>query len=283
MQGTKTRDPVVGKLLAQFRDYSSYVGKHGPLPINIKSSYSAAEMRYSPYDDEHAPNAWVDPSVAHLILRDMMHYRRELVVASPRSSESKLTGPIQFLEIPKARHLNRTDTIPLRGQEDRSYVEYLPLGTRSVDAPLKDMTYCQYEPGVTSSKSNLIRCALRTHHQPRLTGPIQFVIKLLKTWRLSRADAIPLFGFEEVDRSYVEDLLNGRATLRGPDLKYRIAYLFRIRKTLYALFRNEEVENQWLREQHDMLDGRIPMDCMLEGSMENLLLVKEYVETVAGL
>ena len=139
------------------------------------------------------------------------------------------------------------------------------------DAPL-DLVPYQTESSITSSKS----------HQRRLTGPVQFLIILLKTWRLSRADAIPLLGFEKVDQSYVEDLLSGRATLRGRDLKYRIAYLFRIRKTLYALFRDEEVENEWLREQHDMLDGRIPMDCMLEGSMENLLLVKEYVAAAAG-
>ena len=118
--------------------------------------------------------------------------------------------------------------------------------------------------------------------QPRLSGPAQFLVKLLKTWHLTTADAIPLLGFKEIDQSYVEDLLNGRAELRGRDLKYRIAYLFRIRKTLFALFRDEDVENEWLRESHDMLDGRIPMDCMLEGGMENLLLVKEYVETVAG-
>ena len=131
----------------------------------------------------------------------------------------------------------------------------------------------QHESGVTSPKS---------YHQPRLTGPIQFLVNLLETWHLGRADAIPLLGLEETDRSYVEDLLNGRAVLRGRDLKYRIACLFRIRKTLFALFRDEEVENDWLRERHDSLEGRIPMDCMLEGSMENLLLVKEYVEAAAG-
>lgn len=284
MQVTETRDPGARKLFAQFQDfYSSYVGKHGQLPIDIKSSFNAAEMRHSPYDDEHTSNTWGYPSVAHLILKGMMHYRRELVVASPKSNDPKLTGPIQFLAIsPKTWHLNRTDTIPLRGLEDRSYMEDFLHGALSVDAPLKDMTYRQYEPGATNPKYNLIRCTVRTHHKPRLTGPIQFVIKLLKTWHLSRADAILLLGFEEIDQSYVEDLLNGHAMLRGRDLKYRIAYLFRIRKTLYSLFRDEEVENDWLREPHEALDGQNPMDIMLKGSMENLLLVKEYVAAAAG-
>ena len=118
--------------------------------------------------------------------------------------------------------------------------------------------------------------------QPRLTGPIMFVIILLRTWRLEQADAIPLLGLEKSDISYAEDLLSGRVALRGRDIKDRIAYLFRIRKTLSALFRDEEVENEWLREPHDALDGQNPIDLLLEGSMENLLLVKEYVEAAAG-
>ena len=118
--------------------------------------------------------------------------------------------------------------------------------------------------------------------QPGLTGPIMFVRILLRTWGLSRTDAIPLLGLEKSDSSYARDLLNGRVTLRGRDIKDRIAYLFRIRKTLSALFRDEEVENEWLREPHNALDGQNPMALLLEGSMENLLLVKEYVEADAG-
>ena len=118
--------------------------------------------------------------------------------------------------------------------------------------------------------------------ETRLTGPIVFVRILLHTWRLGQTDAIPLLGLEETDRSYADDLLSGRVALRGRDIKDRIAYLFRIRKTLSALFRDEEVENEWLREPHDALDGLNPMTLLLEGSMENLLLVKEYVEAAAG-
>ena len=117
---------------------------------------------------------------------------------------------------------------------------------------------------------------------PRLTGPIVFVRILLHTWRLGQTDAIPLLGLEETDRSYADDLLSGRVELQGHDIKERIAYLFRIRKTLSALFRDEEIENEWLREPHDALDGQNPMTLLLEGSMENLLLVKEYVEAAAG-
>ena len=119
-------------------------------------------------------------------------------------------------------------------------------------------------------------------YQPRLTGPIQFLRKLLNTWRLSQADAVCLLGLDEFDSSFVDALLNGRVGLRSRDFKDRIAYLFHIRKTLSALFRDETVENDWLREPHDALDKQTPMDIMLEGSMESLLLMKEYVASAAG-
>jgi uncharacterized protein (DUF2384 family) len=115
-----------------------------------------------------------------------------------------------------------------------------------------------------------------------LNGPILFVVTLIETWRLAKDDAVPLLGFEESDRHYVNDLLDGRCPLSGRDSKDRIAYLFDIRRTLSALFRSINVENQWLREPHSLLGGQSPIDLLLEGSMENLLLVREYTREAAG-
>ena len=66
------------------------------------------------------------------------------------------------------------------------------------------------------------------------------------------------------------------------DVRDRIAHLFQIRKTLSSLFRDLDVENEWLREQHTLLDGQEPLKLLLGGSMEDLLLVKEYVDAAAG-
>ena len=116
----------------------------------------------------------------------------------------------------------------------------------------------------------------------RISGPIQFVKILLNTWKLKEEDAIFLLGFEEKDKNYVFDLLNGYETIRGRDIKERIGCLFRIRKTLSALWRDEEVENKWLRESQPDLFGRTLLELLFEGSMENLLLVKEFVEKIAN-
>ena len=116
----------------------------------------------------------------------------------------------------------------------------------------------------------------------RLSGPVQFVKKLLEDWRLEEKDAASLLGLEPSDLRYGADLLAGRTGIVGDNAKDRIACLLLIRATLDSLFRDKDVENDWLREPQAMLDDKEPMTLLLEGSMENLLLVKEYVEVVSG-
>ena len=114
------------------------------------------------------------------------------------------------------------------------------------------------------------------------TGPILLLNRILGTWRLGQPEAIRLLGLDPSDKGYVTDVLTGRKALKGRDANDRLAYLIQIRMALFAWFRDEEVENDWLREAHAMLDDKVPLELLLEGSMENLLLVKEYVEAATG-
>lgn len=116
----------------------------------------------------------------------------------------------------------------------------------------------------------------------RLSGPVQFVLKLLECWRLERPDAVGLLGFEHSDSDHVAAILDGNEQLRGRDAQDRISHLFSIRKTLWSLFQDLDVENDWLREPHSLLDNKTPLSLMLEGSIEDLLLAREYVDTAAG-
>ena len=115
----------------------------------------------------------------------------------------------------------------------------------------------------------------------RLSGPVQFVLKLLECWRLEIPDAVGLLGFEHSDADHVAAILDGNEQLRGRDAQDRISHLFSIRKTLWSLFRDLDVENDWLREPHSLLDNKTPLSLMLEGSIEDLLLAREYVDTAA--
>lgn len=125
--------------------------------------------------------------------------------------------------------------------------------------------------------------AVQSLSPKRKSGPVRFVETLLGTWRLQPDDAVPLLGFESSEWAYVRAILDGSQPLVGRDIKYRIACLIVIRSTLSGLFRDEAVENEWLREAHPLLDNQAPMALLLEGAMENMLVVKEYVEEVAGL
>ena len=116
----------------------------------------------------------------------------------------------------------------------------------------------------------------------RLAGPIQFLNRLLETWNLDSIEATQLLGLQQSESTYVSDLLDGTVTLYRDDVKERIVYLFRIRKTLSALFQDVEVENSWLREAHQTLNKKIPMQLLLDGSDLSLMLVLEYVEAAAG-
>ena len=135
--------------------------------------------------------------------------------------------------------------------------------------------------------SDSLSATLSPSVDARLTGPIQLIPiqlinKILETWRLDKANAVPLLGLEPPDQGYAADVLAGRTALRGRDAKDRLAYLIQMRMALSEWFRDEEVENEWLREPHEPLDGKVPMQLLLEGSMENLLLVREYIEAATG-
>ena len=122
----------------------------------------------------------------------------------------------------------------------------------------------------------------RITSRKRLTGPVRFVLKLMEFWRLTRDQVVGLLGFDQADADHVAAALNGIVTLRGRDVRDRIAYLFAIRATLSSLFRDLDVENEWLREPHSLLHGQSPLALLSNGSVEDLLVVKEYVDTVAG-
>ena len=116
----------------------------------------------------------------------------------------------------------------------------------------------------------------------RIADSGAFVLKLLECWRLENRNAVGLLGFDQSDADHVAAILDGNEQLRGRDAQDRISHLFSIRKTLWSLFQDLDVENEWLREPHSLLDNKTPLSLMLEGSIEDLLLAREYVDTAAG-
>ena len=122
----------------------------------------------------------------------------------------------------------------------------------------------------------------REENPYRLAGPIQFVLKLLDFWRIETHEAAGFLGFDSADVDHVVAVFEGKEQFRGRGARDRISHLIWTRKTLWSPFRDLESENAWLREPHSMLDNRKPLSLLLGGSMEDLLLTREYVESAAG-
>jgi hypothetical protein len=80
----------------------------------------------------------------------------------------------------------------------------------------------------------------------------------------------------------MEALYRGRTSLRTRDEKDRLRAVLRIATDLYALYRDEREIRGWLREQKKRFGGRSAYDLMMEGSMENLLRVKQVLEALSG-
>ena len=116
-----------------------------------------------------------------------------------------------------------------------------------------------------------------------VSGPVQFLLKLLEFWNLDWSDAVGLLGFDDSEVGQVVQILKGTVQPRGRKFRNRIRHLFVIRKTLLALFQDLQTENEWLREQHALLDDKSPMSLLLSGSEEDLLTIKEYVYAAARL
>lgn len=117
----------------------------------------------------------------------------------------------------------------------------------------------------------------------RLTGPVQFVWKLMGFWRLGMLDVVGILGYDPEDIEHVSAVLDGKEQFRGRDVRERISHLFFIRRALWSLFRDLDVENDWLRECHHMLNEKSPLSLMLDGSMEDFLLAREYVDHASAI
>jgi transcriptional regulator with XRE-family HTH domain len=114
----------------------------------------------------------------------------------------------------------------------------------------------------------------------RLTAPVRFIAKLMETWALGESDAARLLGLE--GQQDVRDLLLGAKQLDSRDVKDRVRQLLRMREALHSLFRDIGTEREWLREPRPELNDQSPLDLLLEGSMENFLIVTQFVQWMAG-
>ena len=113
-----------------------------------------------------------------------------------------------------------------------------------------------------------------------IPAPVKFLKKLMEIWAIDEQEVARLLGLE--DEQALSQLASGAATLSTRDMKDRVRHLLRMREALHTLFRDIDSEREWLREPRPELNGHSPLALLLEGSMENFLVVSQFVQWMAG-
>ena len=114
----------------------------------------------------------------------------------------------------------------------------------------------------------------------RVMGPVTFLAHLRKSWQLMTMDICVLLGFERERVHEVKEILEGHKGLVGRDATDRLAILSQIDRSLDKHLSDHWCSKAlWLAIFRSPRFGRArsPLDLLMEGSMENLLLLRDEV------
>lgn len=116
-----------------------------------------------------------------------------------------------------------------------------------------------------------------TENQPVRRGAVAGFVKVCERWQIGKARQIALLGYAE-NEFIGAQILAGRAS-GGQDVKDRVGLLIAIAVGLRALFKNNVAsELRWLQTPRVELEGKSPINYMLEGRMVAILQVREIVD-----
>jgi hypothetical protein len=118
--------------------------------------------------------------------------------------------------------------------------------------------------------------AVRTN----VTAPVKAVLSILRRWTIGDDVGAQILGTDEP--GYVADLRSGAASLKTRDMRDRARLLLDIYEGVFALLRNSEAEQVWIKIPRQDLDGQSVLDLMIEGSLRNLIRAQAFVDYVNG-
>jgi uncharacterized protein (DUF2384 family) len=114
----------------------------------------------------------------------------------------------------------------------------------------------------------------------RITGPVRVLMRIAREWRLSRDELANLLAYPEIQ--IVDDLLNGRVSLREDDREDRVRLMYQIYRILVRVFADPAIQSRWLRSPNPLLSGRVPLDVMRIDRIPGMILVRNLVDRLAG-
>jgi hypothetical protein len=143
--------------------------------------------------------------------------------------------------------------------------------TRSADFRLQQVS------GLVPHQLYYSQIAAQVEPLPSPHGVIDAFVKTCQRWHLSTTDQVTLLGYKG-SGAFGRQFLDGRLSVVPQDIRDRSGYVLGISLGLGALFNDsEEAELRWLSEPRPHFGGRSAIDFMLEGRMENLMIVAQIV------
>ena len=123
----------------------------------------------------------------------------------------------------------------------------------------------------------------RVEEQGRPQGIVSAFVSVCERWGLARDDQSKLLGFPPGD-FIAQELLGGGLSASSQDVRERVGYVVGISIALGGLFgRNREAELGWLNQRRAKLNGKTPLQWMLQRRMINLVRVSELLREERGL
>ena len=114
----------------------------------------------------------------------------------------------------------------------------------------------------------------------RPSGQVALFKRIMADWDFNEREAAILLGFEAA--SDIREIYSGIRPVGHRDANDRLRALLRIATDLDALFKEQAAIRGWLNEPQPDLNDEAPRSLLTEGSMENLLRVKNYVAYLSG-
>ena len=115
---------------------------------------------------------------------------------------------------------------------------------------------------------------LRARTPGRVHGVNAFIARTMRCWNIEDAAQAHLLG---CTRTRAARIVGGTERVDDEPTKERVRSMLEIRGTLWALFRDETVENEWLREAQERLGGTSPLETMTGADPEGLARVEAFV------
>lgn len=102
--------------------------------------------------------------------------------------------------------------------------------------------------------------------------------RLADFWDLSPRMLTRLLGFEANQEDLIDRVERGNVMVPERDLADRVTALLRIRELLHGRYRDDrEEERRWIRHQFVDLGDKTPLELMIDGGLEGVLTVRDYL------